>query len=492
MNSSTLHNGISNQGKLAPPASQNNRPAPWGLIEAVLLNADLAHCILARCELPCTIFRYGCLNHQTHEILQSYMKSAFSIDRLLLRFFPDPAKFRAIQRSTNTLISGSTALQFFARTLWPESDLDLYLWPGREAMLARYLIDAGYHFSPNKVQRPSFDEEDSTTYYADPRPDQWPVVSWRGFLEITERGSWPDDSEDLSADEDYERNGGPRGLQRVYTFLKDEPNSPGKLLKVQLLVARRSPVEAIFAFHSSTLVLSFRSFLPTDKIIACVMNIISHSTAYSIYPHATYDRRITLYTLYRKQGPLSEAQSRPAVEKYEARGWTVYTYLGDKAEHLFPYGRRWIDDKHSWVIPLPSIPGDQPVSHSDPIDTTSWHLIRKGPTIDFNIVAGLLLDFAYVIDAADEHDTMRTSMRNQNRQYFEAMIEIRKAAARRMFSRKNGCVSVAFSPTYFCHDIIHSHDAQTMEGRPAFGHKKAPVRPYYHSSATFRNHTRLQ
>lgn len=57
------------------------------------------------------------------------MKRAFNLDKLLSRFFspPEILRFRELQCSTGMLISGSTALKFFERVVYPDSDLDLYI-----------------------------------------------------------------------------------------------------------------------------------------------------------------------------------------------------------------------------------------------------------------------------------------------------------------------------------------------------------------------------
>jgi hypothetical protein len=56
-----------------------------------------------------------------------YLARAFNINRHLSRFFSDPKAFRSLQARTATVISGSGALQFFQRDVYPESDLDLYV-----------------------------------------------------------------------------------------------------------------------------------------------------------------------------------------------------------------------------------------------------------------------------------------------------------------------------------------------------------------------------
>jgi hypothetical protein len=76
--------------------------------------------------------RMRLVSRAMHDNFKSYVRRTININRILKRFFPEPDVFRVLQRQTGTLISGSQALQFFDRTFYPESDLDLFLFPGRE------------------------------------------------------------------------------------------------------------------------------------------------------------------------------------------------------------------------------------------------------------------------------------------------------------------------------------------------------------------------
>ena len=51
----------------------------------------------------------------------------WNVDRLLCRFVAKPLALREVMRDHGAVISGSVALQFFERTCWKESDLDLFV-----------------------------------------------------------------------------------------------------------------------------------------------------------------------------------------------------------------------------------------------------------------------------------------------------------------------------------------------------------------------------
>jgi hypothetical protein len=59
-------------------------------------------------------------------------------------------RFRELQASTGTVISGSTALQFFERTVYSESDLDLYVEHQHCRPMASWLQCIGYEYIPRQ------------------------------------------------------------------------------------------------------------------------------------------------------------------------------------------------------------------------------------------------------------------------------------------------------------------------------------------------------
>ncbi|KAF1984300.1 hypothetical protein K402DRAFT_406259 [Aulographum hederae CBS 113979] len=84
--------------------------------------------------------------HRLHDQLKAPL---WDVNVKLRRFFKDPIAFRSVLGQFRAIVSGSFALQFLERVIWPESDLDVIAEEG-ESMegLARYLIDCeGYTFS---------------------------------------------------------------------------------------------------------------------------------------------------------------------------------------------------------------------------------------------------------------------------------------------------------------------------------------------------------
>ena len=70
------------------------------------------------------------LTRTCKKIRRDYLEKRWDIDRRLTRFVKHPLRFRSELGKHNSLISGSFALQFFAQTLWPEADLDVFVEDG--------------------------------------------------------------------------------------------------------------------------------------------------------------------------------------------------------------------------------------------------------------------------------------------------------------------------------------------------------------------------
>ncbi|KAJ6552785.1 hypothetical protein B0H19DRAFT_1072284 [Mycena capillaripes] len=159
------------------------------------------------------------------------LASCFSLHRLLSPFFGDATQvdaFRAMQGRTGTIVSGSTALQFFNRRIWEGSDLDVYVDRPGAALAAIFIVDTGYTFNPRKSQ-----EKTVSAQLVQSIKDRPP--SYLG-----------------------------RGIADVLDFHKGDK-------KIQLIVATTTPMEIILSFHST-----------------CVMNIITHDRAIALYPESTF------------------------------------------------------------------------------------------------------------------------------------------------------------------------------------------------------------
>jgi hypothetical protein len=186
----------------------------------VLWNVELIEQILP-CTSPATFICFSKTCRTARILVTDWSRRVFDINNHLARFFSDPRAFRALQASTGTLISGSNALQFLDRTIYEDSDLDLYMSSGVELAVGRYLQGDNYTFVTRNSQNTDFEE-------------------W------VEDVQWSDDEA-----EDYWGNTSSSVSLRVYNFVR---SSGDKLFhrKIQLVVSERSPLETVLQFHSST------------------------------------------------------------------------------------------------------------------------------------------------------------------------------------------------------------------------------------------------
>lgn len=207
-------NHLTNQEIPRPTASEQAQTSgSSNLLD--LLFGDLGFTVLDHCT-ALSLVRLCKANHDARRAVTDYIDSSFNIDKILSRYFSDPKSFRSLQSQTGTLISGSTALQFFDRSFYPESDLDLYVHMSWRIRVAQWLFNEGYIFVPSEKQDPNFDV----------------AINHQRLLRGRAR---------------YVMT----GVAGVFTFVKRLVNSPFSERKVQMIIAAFTPMEVILNFHSS-------------------------------------------------------------------------------------------------------------------------------------------------------------------------------------------------------------------------------------------------
>ena len=78
---------------------------------------------------------------------ETYWNSHICLSRILGPYLSSVVQieeFREMMHITGAIISGSSALQVFARVHYDESDLDLYVESSRSLMVSSCLINLGY------------------------------------------------------------------------------------------------------------------------------------------------------------------------------------------------------------------------------------------------------------------------------------------------------------------------------------------------------------
>lgn len=194
-------------------------PPSYTFTNDILTNDLIYDLIMDRCS-PDTIVNFSRTCRNAHSAVQSFIHRFYNINKHLTRYFPDPISFRCLQARTGTLISGSSALQFFERLHWDESDLDIYTYYESREEVGSWLLQQGYRFQPNSRQ--SID-----------------------FNDAVNEAHLPEDV----VESPYRRM---KGVSAVYTFLKHDETRAPRQLKVQIIVALRCPMDVILSFHSCT------------------------------------------------------------------------------------------------------------------------------------------------------------------------------------------------------------------------------------------------
>lgn len=163
------------------------------------------------------------------------MQHAFSVDKLLSPYFTstEVIRFRKLQCDTGALISGSTALQFFDRVTYSESDLDVYVEHRFSRTLAEWLLEIGYTYAPLPESDNVRSLEEAFKRNPPGRPHAPDIFSGDIFFD--------------SAGKDYFK------APFVFNFEKQNPYR-----KIQLITSLQSPLQRILSYHSSM-------FLPLEQ-----------------------------------------------------------------------------------------------------------------------------------------------------------------------------------------------------------------------------------
>lgn len=372
---STPHSGPPSRNEVAPDDDPNAH-----VHLANILSVDKIRGALFTFVSPATLIRLSRTCRDMQAIVSSYAVEAFDIDCHLSQFFLDPSNFRSLQARTGTLVSGSSALQFFDRSCYVGSDLDLYT-PGDSCkVMGDYLLAIGYTFVPHQWQNTTFTGAIVNMKRSRDKnriPRRHPKNSFAGRAkdnsrEYHDRAPHPIDGHHITTEATHPprpKNRSFEDILAVFTFLKQDPldASEKAQLKIQIIATVGNPMEVIFNFHSSKYCLLLTTCMgpKSSSTPACVMNVITWKFAYCLYPKATLEDRRSL--VCRSEGPKQVI----AEQKYQSRGWDMVRTLradGPLGEDpSFPSGLRFMGDKHSWRIALditrvdlpPPIPGLQ-------------------------------------------------------------------------------------------------------------------------------------
>jgi hypothetical protein len=152
-------------------------------------------------------------NRELNALIRDYERRSYKLEKFLSPYFSETQipQFRSLQLQTGMLISGSTALQFFLRTPWAGSDLDLYVECQYVPDVSHFLLDCGYTHEPyeGQIQNAFHQNIRNPAYYSG------------------------------------------RGIRTVFNFQKGG-------VYIQIIVASTSAMHSVLSFHSSRCFISLR------------------------------------------------------------------------------------------------------------------------------------------------------------------------------------------------------------------------------------------
>lgn len=279
-----------------------------------------------------------------------------------------------MQAQTGAVISGSLALQFFERTRYEGSDMDLYVEHWHAEQVLEFLLHAGYTYTPQTHQLSDCMAELNRV--------------------------------DANHGSEFENYPGAGIISALFNFMKGER-------KIQIMTAcsRSSVFGMILRFHSSEFAISFSVADCNLFSKAVVMNVITHRNAFSLYPRSSFIERRSLAF----SSPMARENRERALEKYDARGWDIfrelpiadlvwfrrdepqpgfnnhtggYDLLPDSPREFSPI-LRGVGDQLTWTIALPEAAGGIALPQ-ELADTNTWRLERH--------VSDYLVHIEYSID----------------------------------------------------------------------------------------------
>jgi hypothetical protein len=301
---------------------------------------------------------------ELRNLIKSYNARSYasSYQSILSKFFSttEVAVFRTIQAATGTLISGSSALQFFERVDWHGSDLDLYVEARFTRRVSNFLVrTCGYAYTKDVHQEQGLAAQQAMHENSYLRHGVVDVLNFKK--------KWIKETMNDLADAVMEVDG-----SRSKHGEEEEKESKEDTRIVQVIVASSSPIDVILDFHSSEIL--YFSDIFAHYVAAVVMNIISAYNAISFFPLETLYHRRSIITSDRPQHDGTIA----ALNKYTKRGWQMfrmdpYYFTEERMDTMNFYlnQTRFVGDSKCFTVSLDGSSMEESLKR-DPIVINSW------------------------------------------------------------------------------------------------------------------------
>ncbi|KAK6353493.1 hypothetical protein TWF696_005456 [Orbilia brochopaga] len=276
----------------------------------------------------------------------------WNINKHLRHFLRQPVAFRSLMATHHALVSGSDALQFFARTRFASSDLDVYI-EGEQALLAfaDHLISVEkYTFLPYPGQHKNHINAIKGREEA-----------FKAMIEDAKKnGNRPRPSKlaETNPLASYEM----KSIEAVLRFDRDASSSKYHR-QIQLIATTGPPLYAVLNDFYATLIFNFYDW----------------KTAFSIFPKETFLERLSYMT------QPETAKIVDCHEKYRKRNWIVRCYdnmhrnvdLDDDSDltlkdHGSVLRSRRVGDKFSWMMSLDTSDVEAPYACSKTLEYSTF------------------------------------------------------------------------------------------------------------------------
>ncbi|KAJ7154307.1 hypothetical protein C8R43DRAFT_885137 [Mycena crocata] len=252
---------------------------------------------------PREIAKCSTLSTVVLNVVHHYKTLVWDPDKFFRHWFRDsPISFRLILKKCGAIVSGSQIMQFFDRSNYIDSDMDIFLRVGGLIEMGAWLWRQGYNLHSS-----------SSTYR----------VLW--------------DAHRLSAKLVQNQDPTTNAIKGVFNFTRYVASATVIYLqKIQLVTVDVNPINHIlFDFHSTAVI----NYMLPDSVV-------------SVFPLSTFLHRKT-YVCRSKFETASRADEWK--NKYRERGFRIIRKRsrGDHKDMIL--GKRSCKDQHCWIIKLPRL-----------------------------------------------------------------------------------------------------------------------------------------
>lgn len=351
------------------------------------------------------LLNFGSTSKDAYIRIRAFLSRTYRLRRLLSQFLnPEELEtFQKLQRRSGLLISGQALLFFLLQSKREPDQLDLFLHVQYKELFCEWI--------------------NSTRYVVDGDPSNMTeqVKDIEGF----DRGEKTADWSSLVETHNH------------YTNIALVLPVKGTSKKIVVHFSQGAPIQMILDLPTSKSVFDVllgtpRLFSHPLLILACLMNIATHSRIYCLYPKATLQRGISLLRPHWRQ-----LISMVDLEPYFHLNIRFMDTCWDSVLHLFPYGRRRVGDEFTFIINI--------------------DLENENADIDQRLLANSWLVYYLPKGDMDIHGITIRSSRLQDA-YIVSDEPVRKSVdslVGRLSSESSNIPSSDFFDTEFCREVLH-------------------------------------